>query len=287
MERGVRPNSVRQDRPVRLGPWAPQNYGGGYRGPVTVEEAFARSINTVAVRLAQEAGSSRIGELAKRFGFTGLPDKPGMSVALGSYEVTLWELTGGFQVFQREGRRYPPYLVAAVSTAAGRELYRRVPSDALQVYDPARARDMVQLMQAVIDRGTGKRAAFGRPAAGKTGTTQNWRDAWFVGFTPDWVCGVWVGNDDNRPMNQVTGGELPAGIWRRFMIAAHKDLPVRPFPPPNVQPISEALADGDAYDQTAPAPAAPPVRHDPRAGFYDDMSNAFAAEAGTDGPEPK
>lgn len=268
LERGVRPTDVRQDKPVRLGPWSPQNYGGSYRGAVTVQEAFARSINTVAVRLAQDAGPARISDLAKRFGVSGIPASPQLSVALGSYEVSLLELTGGYQVFQRGGRRYPPYLVAAISTAEGRELYRRTPSHALQVYDPARAREMVQMMQGVVERGTGRRAAFGRPAAGKTGTTQGWRDAWFVGFTPDWAAGVWVGNDDNTPMDKVTGGELPAEIWRRFMIVAHRDIPAHPFAPaPAPPPPERAEASSE------------PSRVSGRADFYNDLAKAFAEEA--------
>ena len=282
LETGVRPSTVEQDKPVRLGPWTPQNYGGDYRGAVTVEEALTQSINTVAVRLAQTAGAARIGDLARRFGLAGIPDHPEMSVALGSYEVSLWDLTGGYQVFQRDGRRYPPYLVAAISTAGGRALYRRQPSDALQVYDTERARDMVQMMQSVVDRGTGRRAAFGRPAAGKTGTTQNWRDAWFVGFTPDWVCGVWVGNDDNSPMNQVTGGELPAQIWRRFMIVAHQDIAPHPFAR---APSAPVVPEGDPAEAADPAEPPPPaIRRSERAGFYDDLSQAFAEVAAAPSP---
>ncbi len=282
LEAGVRPTDVRQDKPVRLGPWSPQNYGGRYRGSVTVQEALARSINTVAVRLTQEVGPERVAALAGRFGVGGLPAEPHLSIALGTYEVSLLDLTGGYQVLQREGRRYPPYLVEVISTAGGRELYRRQPSGALQVYDPKRARAMVGMMQGVVDHGTGQRASFGRPAAGKTGTTQNWRDAWFIGFTPDWVAGVWVGNDDNRPMNKVTGGALPAQIWRLFMIDAHKDIPVHTFA------AAPVIAPADPPPTpTAEAPSAEAPRGGERNVFYDDLAKAFADEAAPAPDEPQ
>jgi penicillin-binding protein 1A len=267
LDAGVRPGDIRRDAPVRLGPWSPQNFGGGYRGNVTVEEALVRSINTVSVRLAQEARPEKIGELAYRFGFERVPRRPELSVALGAYEVSLMELAGGYQVFQRGGRRFPPYLVERITTAEGRMLFERRPSSALQVYDPGHARQMVQMLQGVVDRGTGRRAAFGRPAAGKTGTSQDFRDAWFVGFTPDWVAGVWVGNDDNRPMNRVTGGDLPAEIWRRFMIEAHSKSPAHAFAPTPLSP-AEAPAEAEADDLG-----------DQRGGFYSELSDAFDGAA--------
>jgi penicillin-binding protein 1A len=229
LETGVAPTDIRKDAPVRLGPWTPANYGGSFAGAVTVEDALARSINTVAVRLAKEVGPDRIGDIDQRFGLVSIPARPGLSVALGAYETNLLELTGGYQVFQQDGRREAPHLIERITTSAGQEIWTRPPDPARQVYDPVKAAQMVRMMEAVIQRGTGTRAAFGRPAAGKTGTSQSWRDAWFVGFTPDWVCGVWVGNDDSRPMNHVAGGDLPAEIWRRFMLAAHEGMPPREF----------------------------------------------------------
>ena len=113
-----------------------------------------------------------------------------------------------------------PYLIEEITNAHGDRLYRHDPSAASQVYDVGRSREMVEMMQGVVSHGTGKRAALDRPAAGKTGTSQDWRDAWFVGFTPDWIAGVWVGNDRAQPMAKVAGGDLPSEIWRRFMLAA-------------------------------------------------------------------
>ena len=230
LEYGAHPGDVRVDRPVRLAGWSPDNYGGGHAGSMTLSTALAFSINTIAAQLASEVGSQRLGDIAQRFGLNSIPERPGLSVALGAYEVSLLELTGGFQVFQLGGRRIDPWLVDQITTARGDVLYRHVPSAGLPVYDPRRNAQMVAMMTGVVTNGTGYRAAFGgRPIAAKTGTSQNWRDAWFVGFTADYVTGVWVGDDRNRRMSQVVGGELPADIWRRVMQDAHQNLPVRPL----------------------------------------------------------
>jgi penicillin-binding protein 1A len=283
LEAGLKPTDVRVDAPVQLGPWSPQNYGGGYVGPVTLQDALARSINTVAVRVAQEAGAHRIGDLAARFGLTDIPAEPDMSVALGAYEVNLLELTSGFQVFQQGGARAPSYLIDEIDAADGQLLYRHSPSAPIQVYDAGLNGEMIRMMKGVIEHGTGTHAAFGRPAAGKTGTSQNWRDAWFVGFTPDWVCGVWVGNDDDRPMNKVTGGDIPAQIWRRLMMVAHQGVPSHDF---GLAPSAPAPAPDAASDaQTAAAPSAPIDSAGSRAGFYRSLAQDFGASAaGDSGP---
>ena len=245
LESGVRASDTRTDRPFRLGRWTPANYGGGYSGTVTVADALARSINTVAVRLAQEAGPASVASIASRFGISGLPPEPGLSIALGAYEVNLLELTSAYQVLQQDGRRVEPYLVEQVSSSGGELIYLHPQRLPVRVYDAARAGEMVRMLEGVIDHGTGKRASLGRVAAGKTGTSQRWKDAWFVGFTPDWVAGVWTGNDDGRIMNKVTGGDLPARIWRRFMLVAHNGLPERDFSffsRPDVTPYVKASA---------------------------------------------
>jgi penicillin-binding protein 1A len=280
LETGVQPTDTRQDAPVRLGPWAPQNYAGGYRGAVSVQDALARSINTVAVRLAREVGTRRIGDLSARFGLKDIPADPGLSVALGAYEVNLLELASAYQVFQQDGRRIEPGLVEEIATSSGQVLWRRPPAVGRTVYDAARAGTMVRMMKRVITAGTGRRAAFGRPAAGKTGTSQRWRDAWFVGFTPDWLCGVWVGDDDNRPMSKVAGGDVPAEIWRRFMLAAHQGLPPRDFAflgetAPAAAPAAEPTVSGAAHGSGREA----------RSAFYQDLSSAFdAANSDQDPP---
>jgi penicillin-binding protein 1A len=261
LEKGVLPTDIRVDGPVQFGDWKPENYGGGYRGPMTVQDALVNSVNTIAVKLAQESGGPAIGDLVRRFGITSLPSNPDLSAALGAYEVNLLQLTSGFQVFQQGGVRIQPYVIESIATQDGRPIFAHtVPPTPVSVYDIGKASMMVKMMKRVVEVGTARRAAFGRPAAGKTGTSQNWRDAWFVGFTPDYVTGVWVGNDDDKPMNQVVGGDIPASIWRRYMLAAHQGLAVRDFP--------WLLPD-----------AAPLSTPDPRNGFYETLSAEFARAA--------
>ncbi|MCK5909089.1 MAG: penicillin-binding protein, partial [Caulobacter sp.] len=197
-----------------------------------------------------------------------------LSVALGSYEVNLLQLTSGFQVFQLGGVRLEPYLIQSIGTQGGQEIWAHQPPEAeRRVYDIGHASIMVRMMEKVVTEGTARRAEFGRPAAGKTGTSQNWRDAWFVGFTPDYVTGVWVGNDDERPMNKVVGGDIPAAVWRRFMVAAHASLAVSDFPWLLDDPVVE-------------------TRPDPRNGFYETLAAELARtasereDAGEAGPTP-
>jgi len=263
LEKGVLPTDIRQDAPLRLGDWQPGNYSGGYRGPVTVETALINSINTVAVRLAQEAGVGRVSSLARRFGITTLPPQIDLSVALGAYEVELIDMVSAFQTFQQGGKRIRPHIIETIATVTGEPIFTWAPTTPDPVYDIEKASMMVRMMKKVVSQGTAQRASFGRPAAGKTGTSQNWRDAWFIGFTPDWVGGVWVGNDNDRPMNRQVGGDLPATIWRRFMIKAHEGLPVRDFPwlLPEIQ---------QQLEQMEP---------DPRNGFYEGLASDFGRAA--------
>ncbi len=305
LEAGVKPEDLRNDRPVRFGGWSPVNYGGRFSGSVTVADALARSINTVAVRLAHQVGASKVAELAQRFGLTMIPAKPDLSVALGAYEVDLLDLTSAYQVFQQDGRRVEPYLISVITNAHGDVLYQHPSTPAPQVFDTQKNRLMVKMMQGVILHGTGQKADIGRPAAGKTGTSQNWRDAWFVGFTPDWIAGVWVGDDRSRPMAKVAGGELPAQLWRRFMLAAHEGVTVSGFPQPQVEAApspmeAQAAPGGGAHiDETdepdAPAPPAasrdddaPPEGRDApldsRRAFYSGLADDFGQAAGEDPP---
>ena len=256
LEKGVLPTDTRVDEPVKIGDWEPKNYGGKYAGTVTVETALARSLNTVAVRLGEEVGPAAIANLAGRFGISTLPPNPNLSVSLGAYEVPLIEMTSAYQVFQTGGNRLRPYIVAQIQTADGQVIYTHQTSSPVPAYDIHWASMMVKMMQKVVTSGTGTRANFGRPAAGKTGTSQNFRDAWFIGFTPDYVAGVWVGNDDDKPMNQVTGGQVAAAIWKDYMVTAHMNLPSREFEwlLPDPEPVYE---------------------EDPRNGFYEGLAYDF------------
>jgi penicillin-binding protein 1A len=268
LEAGLRPGDVRVDRPVRFGSYAPQNYGGRYWGAITLSDALRHSVNTIAVRLTAEVGREKVGELARRFGLSTIPPRPRLPVALGAYEVSLLQLTGAYQVFQRGGRRAEPYLIQQIESARGDVLWRRAASAPVTVYPPALNAQMVGMLRRVVEAGTAQGAQIGRPAAGKTGTSQRWRDAWFVGFTPDWAAGVWVGNDNSSPMNEVVGGDIPAQIWRRFMRSAHQGLPVRDFP---------SLA-----PPPRPAPAADVA--EARTSFYSTLASEFEAEAEPQAP---
>jgi penicillin-binding protein 1A len=268
LEQGVKTSDIFQDAPIRIGNWSPTNYERGFRGPVTVQEALIHSINTVAVRVGQKVGPDRIAELAHRFGLADIPAHPDLVISLGAKEVNLLELVSGYQVFQNQGQRRAPYLIASITSTRGAPIFSH-PAEIVPtapVYDPNLAGKMVKMMMGVVERGTGTRAAFGRPAAGKTGTSSDWRDAWFVGFTPDWAAGVWVGNDDYTPMEHVAGGTLPAAIWRRFMIEAHQNIPPHPF-------------DWLPALDSPPAPPPSTVVADPRNNFYNDMANDFSSAA--------
>jgi penicillin-binding protein 1A len=255
LEAGLEPDSVVRDAPVRVGDWQPDNFEGRYLGPVTATEALARSANAAAVRVLDRAGVDATLALARRLGLNGeLPRD--LSLALGTGEVSLLELTATYAAVARRGRGVWPYGVRAILGRDGGVLYRRRGSGAGTAIAPEHAAALTGMMAAVIEGGTGRAAALDRPAAGKTGTSQDHRDAWFVGFTADYVCGVWVGNDDGAPTDGVTGGGLPARIWRDVMTAAHEDLPPRPLPAPpafaELPELSLAPAepvDGDGLDR--------------------------------------
>jgi membrane peptidoglycan carboxypeptidase len=223
---------------------------------VTLQQALARSLNTVSVRLTLEVGPDTVAAFAHRLGVADVPDHPGPSIALGAYEVTPLELAAGYQVFQTGGGRTTPYLISEIRTTHGDLIWSHDASAPTPVLDPLFATRMVNMLKTVITSGTGTGANIGRPAAGKTGTSQDWRDAWFVGFTPDILTAVWVGNDGGAPMAKVTGGELPAQIWRKYMTVAEAKLPPRDFPwlvqEPNMPAGSVSVADQSADEEPSP-----------------------------------
>lgn len=230
IESGIRPDDPVIDEPVRVGNWVPDNYGGSYRGRMSVRRALALSVNSVAVTLSETVGREKVVEAAKRMGIT-QDLKPYRSIALGTPELTLYELTGAYLPFARQGLKPAPHLVAGITARDGTPLYVRPETNPPRVLAPMAAEYMTHMLYQVVDSGTGTRARLdGHPAAGKTGTSQNFRDAWFVGYTGRRLTGVWVGNDDSSPMNNVTGATLPAEIWHRFMAAAHAGEPAAPMP---------------------------------------------------------
>jgi penicillin-binding protein 1A len=232
LEAGYGPGSVAIDGPVSIRGWTPSNYTNTYKGRVSLRYALAQSINTVAVKLTADVGPGRVAQTAQRLGISSkLNAQP--SLALGTSEVTLIELTGAYAPFANGGARVLPHVITHIRTEDGETLYTRQRSAVGRVVAPAHVAAMNEMMSAVVRQGTGKRAAIPRhPAGGKTGTTQNSRDAWFVGYTAHYVAGVWIGNDDNSPMKKVTGGSLPAELWHDVMLAAHKDKRPKALPSP-------------------------------------------------------
>ncbi|WP_196504804.1 transglycosylase domain-containing protein [Aestuariivirga litoralis] len=230
MEHGFTPESTQVDEPVKIGNWSPENYKHKYLGEVSLEQAFAQSINTVAAKLAATVGPDQVVATAQRLGITS-PLGHDASIALGTSEVTPLEMTAAFVPFANGGDGVTPYVVKRITTREGQVLYERKGDGLGQVVAPAMLGEMNTLFRAVVREGTGVKAQFGNwDIGGKTGTTQDYRDAWFIGFTPYLTAGIWMGNDDNSSTKQLTGGSLPAVIWKDIMEPAHKGLAWLPLP---------------------------------------------------------
>lgn len=230
MESGLNPDSVRVDRPVAIGAWKPENYDRKYRGPVTLSEALSLSLNTIAAQMISETGTDKVIGAAKRLGI-GSNLARNASIALGTSEVSLLELTAAYAPFANGGYLAEPFVIKRVTTQDGEILYQRNPAAAAQVVDPVAVGMMNQMLERAVEEGTGKAARVkGWDVAGKTGTTQNFRDALFVGYTANLITGVWYGNDDGEPSKKVTGGGLPAKTFSAFMSKAHEGVPVADLP---------------------------------------------------------
>jgi penicillin-binding protein 1A len=242
LEAGLRPEDGISAAPVSVDGWRPRNDDDAYPPSMTLADAFARSVNTAAVRLTEKVGHKAVIRMAERLGITtSLRDDP--SLALGSSEVRLLELTGAYASIANDGRLVWPEAIETIAGAGGSVLYRRRPVDE-PVLAPAVVRAMRALLEIAVLRGTGQQARLHRFVAGKTGTSSENRDAWFIGFTDDLVVGVWAGNDDGRPMPGVGGGGLPARIFRDFILRAEGDQAFLPEPPPakpRANPVIDAL----------------------------------------------
>lgn len=251
LEQGRTPDSVRNDAPIRIGKWTPENYNGKYFGEVTLATALAKSLNSVAAQLAMEVGPEAVVEAAHRMGIRS-DLQANVSIALGTSEVTPLELTAAYMPFANGGYRPDVHFVRRVTTTEGEVLYENTGGGGPRVVRPEVVGMMNAMMAGTVETGTARKAAFAWPAAGKTGTSQNSRDAWFVGYTANLTTGVWFGNDDGSPMKNVTGGALPAQAWHEFMVAAHEGVPVAALPgagswralPP--EPVGVQATDGVA-----------------------------------------
>ena len=225
LEDGMSPDEVIPDAPLTIGRWSPENFDGKYRGPVTAREALAESLNTVAVRVFQRAGADKVIATARALGITS-PLGEGPSLALGASEATPLEMTTVFAALAAGGRAITPYAIREIRNRQGQVIYRHPDVTPPAVVNPGAVRELVGMMEGVVRSGTGRRAALGdRPVAGKTGTSSDYRDAWFLGFTGDYTTGIWFGNDDNASMRKVVGGSLPAQVWHDYMAEAEAGLP--------------------------------------------------------------
>jgi penicillin-binding protein 1A len=255
IEQGLTPDTIRQDAPLDLKGWKPENYSHDYMGAVTLTQALAMSLNTVAVRVGLEVGPKNVVRTAHRLGISSKLDA-NPSIALGTSEVSVLELVGAYAPFANGGLGVSPHVITKIKTLDGKLLYAR-PADQLgQVIEPRNVALMNLMMEETLISGTARKAEIpGWMAAGKTGTSQDFRDAWFVGYTANLVTGVWLGNDDNSPTRKATGGGLPVEVWTRFMRAAHQGVPVASLP--NSQ--AGALPTLAQIAAQISAPSAPPA----------------------------
>ncbi len=261
IEGGLVPNSVREDKPIQIKGWKPENYTHQYYGSVTLTQALAMSLNTVSVRLTQEFGPVAVAKTAYRLGISSKLEA-NASIALGTSEVSLIELVAAYAPFSNGGDAVAPHVIEKVRTAAGKPLYVRAQQNYGRVVENVHVGMMNAMMRETLQIGTAQKASLpGWPAAGKTGTSQDYRDAWFIGFTAHLVTGVWLGNDDSTPTRKATGGGLPVEIWNKVMKAAHQGVPVAQLPGLAPAPsFASALPSFNlpSFGERPASPAAPP-----------------------------
>ena len=281
MEAGHTPSESVVDEPITIGKWSPRNYTGRYLGAITLQTALVQSINTVAARLANEVGTVRVAETAHRLGISStIQTQP--SMALGAVEVSPLEMAEAYDAFANGGFRVHPYGIERIRTAAGRLLYDHGADkvDRAAVMAAPALPYMIQMLRQVMISGTGARAHIaGYDLAGKTGTTSDYKDAWFIGFTGGFTAAVWLGRDDNTPMKKVTGGGAPAEIWRNFMVAALPRLQAQPIPNGGAVLPGPDDAIGEIAGADAPAPQAPEADAEAPAPPPPARSESPAAEA--------
>ncbi|WP_415155119.1 transglycosylase domain-containing protein [Maritalea sp.] len=265
LENGYTPNTMVDDSPFTYKGWAPENASGNFKGRMELRDALARSSNLVAAKLTIELGPQNVANTAYRLGISS-NIKPLPSIALGTSEISLLELTAAYAPFSNGGQGIIAHVISSIETPDGRVLYSHIPSGPGQVVTPDAVGKMNDMLSRAIEVGTGRKAAFGNwPLGGKTGTSQNYRDAVFVGYSARLIAGVWLGNDDGSPTKRVGGGSFPVEVWREFMKKAHSDWGVAQLP------------GGDGrFDQAPAAPISQQAQGEPqRRSIGDLISNLF------------
>lgn len=256
IDSGMSPNTTIRDAQLTIGKWSPKNYSGGYSGTVTLRHALTHSLNIPAVKLAQQIGMEKVLNYAQDMGistlvFSGAVNDCNLASALGGLTrgVTPLEMASAYGVFATGGVLTEPMVIVKVVNRDGKVLEENMTAQGKEVISPRSAYIVTDMMKDVVTHGTGVRANIGRPAAGKTGTTDNNRDAWFVGFTPDISASVWIGVDSGNASTGYTGGTMPAAIWRDFMRVAVKGMPARDFTRPRgIDMDKETLKATDSGD---------------------------------------
>ena len=226
IENGYAPDDLITDSKININGWSPKNYKDIYLGEVSVKEAFSKSINTVAVKISEDVGREKVIRMAKLMGINS-PILNSPSLALGTSEVNLLELTAAYDILANNGKGIFVHGIRSIENTEGKNLFTRKIQGPGKILNSNTVSIMTKMMEETIKNGTGKKAKINRPAAGKTGTSQSLRDAWFVGFTSSIVVGVWFGNDDDSPMEEITGGTAPAVLWSDFMKKAHENIKPR------------------------------------------------------------
>ena len=268
LEHGLTPDTIRLDAPIKVKGWSPENYGHEYFGNVTLTKALALSLNTVSVRLTLELTPMAVTRTAYRLGIASKLE-PNASIALGTSEVSPLELVSAYAPFANGGLAVVPHVIERITADSGKVLYARNEAPLGRIVDARYVGMMNEMMEQTLLIGTARKASLpGWQAAGKTGTSQDFRDAWFIGYTAHLVTGVWLGNDDGTPTKKITGGSLPVEIWSRFMRDAHQGVPVAALPGPPAGGVFQGLFSNNTPPETngmapsmapgmAPTPPAP------------------------------
>ena len=277
LEAGLSPDSQINAAPVTVDGWTPRNFTPGKLGRMSMADAIARSINTAAVRVSEQAGRKNVINVARRLGLAGkLENTP--SIALGVSDVSLLEMTSAYAVFANDGQGVWPYGINKITDNQGRVLYQRQGSGPGPVVSSQRVAQINNMLAGVVRYGTGKNAKLNRPTAGKTGTSQKYRDGWFIGYTANLVSGVWMGNDNSAPTKKMTGGGLPAILWRQVMTDAHKGLKARNLAGVRYSPTQAKKAKSALTRQQKRRALPPPQKKIEQKGFWQDILSIITGD---------